>query len=96
MASATPQCADQALGDGHDILARHERRLDVDLRELRLSVRSQVLVAETPRDLEVPVEPGDHEQLLVQLRRLRQCVELAGMHTARDQVIPRAFRGGLR
>ena len=54
-----------------------ERRLDVDLRELRLAVGAQILVAEAARDLEVAVEAGHHEQLLVDLRRLRQRVELA-------------------
>ncbi len=69
-----------------------ERRLDVDLRELGLTVRAQILVAEAARDLEVAVEPRDHEQLLVELRRLRQRVELARVHAARHQVVARALR----
>ena len=56
---------DQPFGHGHDVFARDEGRLDVDLRELRLAVRAQILVAEAARDLEVPIEPGDHQQLLV-------------------------------
>ncbi len=72
-------------------LASHERRLDVDLRELGLAVRAQVLVAEAARDLEVAVEARHHEQLLVELRRLRQRVELAGVHAARHEVVARAL-----
>ena len=36
--------------------------------------------------------PGDHQDLLEDLRRLRQRVELAGMHAARHQVVARPFR----
>ena len=43
-----------------------------------LAVGAQVLVAETARDLVVAVHAGHHQQLLEQLRRLRQGVELAG------------------
>ena len=72
-----------------------ERRLDVDLRELRLPVLAQILVAKAARDLEVPVEARDHEQLLVELRRLRQRVELARMHAARHEIVASAFGRGL-
>ena len=75
----------------HDVLRRDERRLDVDLRELRLTVLPQILVAEAARDLEVAVEAGDHEQLLVELRRLRQRVELARVHAARHEIVARAL-----
>ena len=54
-----------------------ERHLDVDLGELGLAVGAQVLVAEAARDLVVALDAADHEQLLEELRRLRQRVELA-------------------
>src|SRR6185503_12969351 len=47
-------------------------------------------------NLEIPIVTGDHQQLLVKLRRLRQRVELARMHAARHQVIARAFGRRLR
>ena len=72
-----------------------ERRLDVDLRELRLAVGPQILVAEAPGDLEVPVVARDHEQLLVDLRRLRQRVELARVDAAGHEVVARPFGRGL-
>ena len=46
-------------------------------------------------DLVVAVEAGDHQQLLEQLRRLRQREELARVHAAGHQVVARAFRRGL-
>ena len=52
-------------------------RAGVNLRELRLTVGAQLLVAEALGDLEVPVHPADHAHLLERLRRLRQRVELA-------------------
>src|SRR6202035_3605886 len=65
--------------------------LDIDLAELGLPIRAQVLVAEASRDLVVAIEAADHQDLLQQLRRLRQRVELAGVNAARNQVIARAF-----
>ncbi len=41
--------------------------------------------------MEIAVKPGDHQQLLEQLRRLRQGVELAGVHAAGDQKVAGAF-----
>src|SRR5690242_2108941 len=63
-----PERADQTLGQRDDVVLSDERRLDVDLRELRLAVDPEILVAEASGDLEVTVESGHHEQLLVQLR----------------------------
>ena len=65
-----------------DLLLVEERGLDVDLRELGLAVGAQVLVAEALGDLVVAVEAGDHQQLLEQLRRLRQREEHAVVHAA--------------
>ena len=49
-----------------------ERHLDVELRQLLQPVGAQILVPEAARDLVVALEAGDHEQLLVDLRALRQ------------------------
>ena len=73
-----------------------EGHLQVDLRELGLAVGAQIFVAEAAGDLEVLVEAGDHQDLLEELRRLRQRVELAGMHAAGDEVVARAFGRGAR
>ena len=69
-----------------------ERRLDVDLGEFGLPVGPQVLVAKAARDLEVAVVARHHQQLLVDLGRLGQRVELAPMHPTGHQVVARAFR----
>jgi len=45
---------------------------EVDLREFRLTVGAKVFVAEALDDLIVAVEAGDHQELLEELRRLRQ------------------------
>jgi len=60
------------------------------------SVGAKVFVAEAARDLEVAIHAADHQQLLEELRRLRQGVELAGMDTAGDEVVARALGGGAR
>ncbi len=99
MGSATPAAAKAAARNCSttpktDLLAR-EAHLEIDLRELKLAVGAQVFVAEAAGDLEVAVEAGDHEDLLEDLRRLRQRVELAGMHAAGDKKIARALGRGL-
>ena len=64
------------------------------MRELELAVGAEVLVAEAAGDLEVAVEAGDHEDLLEDLRGLREGVELAGMDAAGNEEIARAFGCG--
>ena len=72
----------QAFEHVQHILLVHEAHLAVDLRELRLAVGAQVLVAEATHNLEVAVVTGHHQQLFEGLGALRQGVELAGIHTA--------------
>ena len=72
-----------------------KRHLDVELREFRLAVGAKVLVAETARHLDVAVVPGDHEELLIELRRLGQRVERALRDSARNEIVARALGGAL-
>ena len=65
---------------GHDVVVVDERHLDVELGELRLPVGAEVLVAEAAGDLEIAVEARDHQELLVELGRLGQGVEMAGVN----------------
>ena len=69
-----------------------ERHFQVQLRELRLAVGPQVFVAETAGHLDVAVVAGDHQNLLVELRRLRQGVERALLHAAGHEVVAGALR----
>ena len=78
-----------------DLRLREERGLDVDLRELGLAVGPQVLVAEALHDLVVAVEARDHEELLEELRRLRQRVEVAVVQARGHEELTRAFGRGL-
>ena len=82
---------EQLLEVDEYVLLLDKRHLHVDLRELGLAVGAQILVAEAARDLIVFVDAADHQKLLVNLRRLRQCVELAGVNAARDKVVARAL-----
>ena len=83
---------DQALHQRQEVVAVQERRLDVDLRELGLPVLTQVFVTEAADDLEVALEPGHHQELFEELRRLGQRVEAAAVQPARDQEVARALR----
>ena len=84
----------EALADGHDVVLVHKAHLQVDLGELRLAVGAQVLVAEAAGDLHIAVKTGEHQQLLIELRGLRQREEAAREHAGRHQVVARALRRG--
>src|SRR5699024_2467402 len=62
--------------------------------ELGLAVGSQILVAEAARDLVIAVQAGHHQELLEQLRRLRQRIEAAGLYAAGHQIVTRALGRG--
>ena len=95
---------DAHLGEGvcqhvleraHDVVLLDEAHLDVHLRELGLAVCAQVLVAEALGDLVVALDAADHEELLQELRGLRQRVEVAGLGAARHKEVARALGRGL-
>ena len=87
---------DAALEHVEHVLALDERHLEVELAELELPVRAQILVAPACCDLVVAVEPADHAQLLEELRRLRQRVELAGLEPDGHEEVARTLRCSLR
>ena len=73
------------------VLDVDEGHLDVELGEVGLAVGAQVLVAEAAGDLVVALEAGDHQQLLEELRRLRQRVEGALLQAAGDEEVAGAL-----
>ena len=81
----------EALGHAEDALLRGKAHLEIDLGELRLAIGAQVFITEAAGDLEVAVKARDHEDLLEDLRRLRQCVEAAGVHAAGHEVVARSL-----
>ena len=78
-----------------DVILGGESHFHIELIELAgRTVGTGVFVAEAGSNLEVAVEPGGHEQLFKLLRSLRQRVEFAGVHAARNEIIACAFRRG--
>ena len=90
-----PQVFDQPLHHVLHVVLGHERGFDVDLRELGLAVGAQILVAEALDDLVVAIETGHHQELLEQLRRLRQRVELAVVDARGHQELARTLGSAL-
>ena len=83
----------------HDVLHRAEHvvlddegHLEVELGELGLAIRAQILVAKAACDLEVAFVAAHHEQLLEELRRLRERVPRAARETARHEEVARTLR----
>ena len=87
--------ADHRLDGVLHVALGHPRELHVELGEFQLAVGAQGFVAEAARDLVVTVEARHHQDLLEQLRALRQGVELARMHARRDQKSRAPFGRGL-
>jgi hypothetical protein len=85
------ELADHALHQLSDLTLVHERGLDIKLGELGLAVGPQVLVPKAAHDLVVAIEARHHQELLEQLRRLRQRVETARMQAAWHQKVPGAL-----
>ena len=81
------QLFDHPLHEREDAVLIHKGHLDIELRELRLTVGAQILVAEAAHDLEVFLKARDHEQLLEDLRGLRQRIELARIETTRHEEV---------
>ena len=89
--------AEQRLYLAEHVLLGGERHLQVDLVELtRAPVGPRRLVPEARRDLEVAVDPPDHQELLELLRGLRESVELARVQPAGDEVVARRLRARKR
>ena len=89
-----PQRDDDLLAELDHVVLVDERHLDVELGELRLPVGAEILVPVAAGDLVVPLHPGHHQQLLEQLRRLRQRVPGAGPEPGRHQEVAGALGGG--
>ena len=85
------QVADHLFGQAHDVSFVEEAGLDVDLSKFRLTVGTQVFVAEALGNLVVTVKTSNHQQLFEQLRRLRQGKEASCVGTARHQIVTRTF-----
>ena len=86
-----PDRGAHALHEREEVLLVREGHLDVELRDLLDAVGPEILVPEADRDLVVAVEPADDEQLLEDLRRLRQREEAALLEPARDDEVARAL-----
>ncbi len=86
----------RAFDNLEDGLRPRKRHFEIHLGELELSIGALILVAEAARELHVAIHARDHQDLLEDLRRLRQREELAGVHAARHQKVARPFGGRLR
>ena len=92
VADQRPQRLEDLLGDRDDVVGVDEAHLHVELGELRLAVGAEVLVAVAARDLVVALHACHHQQLLEQLRALRQRVERARLQSGGHQEVARALR----
>ncbi|CDB09896.1 putative uncharacterized protein [Bacteroides sp. CAG:633] len=91
----TTQFLEQIFGHAFEqfdnIVLLNKRHFTVNLCKLRLTVGTQVFIAEALRNLEVTVETRYHQQLLQCLRALRQGIELTGIHTRRHYKVAGTF-----
>ena len=81
------------LANPEHILLCRKAHLEIEL--VKFSGRTvcpRVLVAEAGSDLEILVNAGCHQQLLILLGRLRQCIKLSLIFSGRYNIISRALR----
>ena len=93
-ADQRPQGLHDLLTQGDDVVLLHEGRLDIQLGELGLTVRAEVLVPVAPGDLEVLLDPAHLKQLLEKLRGLGQGVPRARGQARGDQEVASALGRG--
>ena len=80
------------LGHGRQhLVLGDEAGLHVELHELELPVGAQVLVPQAAGDLVVAIGAAHHQELLEQLRRLRERVEAAGHEARRHEELAGAL-----
>ena len=88
-------CAQHLLPGPEHVLLGGETHLKVQLVELsRGAVGPGVLVPEAGRYLKILVDARHHQQLLVLLRRLGQCIELTLKFPGWHNIVPCALRRG--
>ena len=81
------ECANHLLHHTHDLLFIDKGHLHIDLGKFRLAIGSQILVTKTAHNLVVTVHARHHQQLLEELRRLRQGKKFAIVGAAGHQVV---------
>ena len=79
----------------HHIIRGDKGHFKVHLGEFRLAVCAQVFISKAADDLEITIQPGDHQKLFEHLRRLRQRIEFIRLNAAGHQIFARAFRRAL-
>ena len=89
-----PHGLNDALAQLNDVFLINERRLNVQLSELRLTVRTEILITVATSNLVVLLNTAHLQQLLEQLRGLRQSVPRTRSQTSRHQEVTRTLRGG--
>ncbi len=87
VADERPQRREHLLGHRDHVVGVDEAHLHVELGELGLAVGAEVLVAVAARDLVVALHARHHQQLLEQLRALRQRVERARLQPRGHQEV---------
>ena len=84
----------EAFHQFQNLIHIHEGHFHIQLGEFGLTVSTQVLVAEAASDLEITLHASNHQELLEDLRGLRQCIEFAGVYTAGNQIVACTLRSG--
>ena len=97
IAEGLKQITQYRLDGRKNVFLRYETHLQIKLVKLaRRTVGARVLIAETRRDLKIPVKACNHQKLFELLGCLRQGVKFARMRARRHQKITRPFGAGGR
>ena len=84
--------AQNILKLGHDIFLADKCHLHINLCKLRLTICTKILIAEALSNLVVALNTANHQQLLQQLWRLWQCIEVSALHSGWNQEVTSSLR----
>ncbi len=84
---------DQTVDNADYVVGLDEGHFQVELGEFRLTVGTQIFVAEATGHLHVAVVAGDHQNLFIELRRLRERIKRAVLDAAGNEIVAGAFGG---
>ena len=93
VAGGLPHVREDVLGERDHVVLVDEAHLHVELGELGLAVGAEILVAVAAGDLVIPLHSRHHEQLLEQLRGLRERIERARLQSRGNQEVAGALGG---
>src|SRR5690554_3331167 len=87
------EAEDQPFERREELFLVDEGHLDIELRELGLTIDAEIFITEAADDLIITIVTRHHQHLLIELRALGERIKMRRIKPRRDEEIPRAAGG---